>query len=69
MYNVAPYYIAKMVIDIPALIIQPMCWAIIVYFGVGLTITAGQFWYFYLILFMLCISSSSMGFFISSLFS
>eukprot|EP00347_Sterkiella_histriomuscorum_P021229 403334750 len=69
MYHVGPYYTAKMVLDLPSLIIQPMTWTIIVYFGVGLSITAGQFWYFYLIMCMLCISSSSFGFFISSLFS
>jgi len=46
-----------------------MLWAIIIYFGVGLTITAGQFFYFYLITFMLVISASSFGYFLSSIFN
>eukprot|EP00347_Sterkiella_histriomuscorum_P007150 403350075 len=68
MYNVGPYFAAKMILDLPVLVIQPLIWEIIVYFGVGLTVTASQFGYFYLILFMLSISSSSFGFLVSSWF-
>jgi ABC-type multidrug transport system permease subunit len=69
MYGVLPYYLAKTIVEIPVLIIQPMVWAIVVYFGVGFTQTAKQFFYFYLILFLLSLSSSSLGMFVSSLFN
>lgn len=69
MYNVGPYFSAKVITEIPIMIIQPLLYAIINYFGVGLTVTAGQFFYFYLILLILTISASSLGYFLSSLFS
>ncbi|CDW88685.1 abc transporter family protein [Stylonychia lemnae] len=68
MYGVFPYYIAKTIVEIPVLIFQPMIWSLIVYFGVGLTVTVKQFWYHYLVLVLLSLSSSSFGLFISSLF-
>lgn len=43
--------------------------SIILYFGIGLTITASQFFMFFLILFMVVICCSSLGYFISSIFT
>ena len=40
MYNVRAYYMAKIIIETPVLIITPMLYSIIVYFKIGLTIDA-----------------------------
>ncbi len=69
MYTVMPYYIAKVVMELPMSFILPMISEIIIYFGVGLTVTASQFFYFYLILYMLMFCSSSMGYLLSSIFT
>lgn len=68
MYGVPAYYLAKVIVDTPFLIIVPLLNAIIVYFGIGLTITAYQFFYFYLITFMVSFLASSYGYLISSVF-
>lgn len=69
MYDVGPYYLTKTLIDFPIIISVPMIFSIVVYFGVGLTVTAGQFFYFYFVLFMLAFTASSFGYFISSIFN
>jgi ATP-binding cassette, subfamily G (WHITE), eye pigment precursor transporter len=68
MYTVAPYYLSKIAGEFPVLIFTPMLFTLIVYFGLGLTINASQFFYFYLILFLLTQCAASFGFFISSVF-
>lgn len=50
MYSVATYYLAKTLVELPVLLVTPMVFSVIVYFGVGLTVTGFQFGYFYLIL-------------------
>jgi ABC-2 type transporter len=40
MYTVAAYYIAKVAVETPILSLTPMIFAVIVYFKIGLTITA-----------------------------
>lgn len=47
---------------------MPLLYSCIVYFGVGLTATAGQFFYFYLIHFLIAFCAASFGYFISSIF-
>ena len=46
-----------------------MLFSIIVYFKIGLMITANQFWYFYLIIFLITQCASSFGYFLSSIFN
>jgi hypothetical protein len=41
MYTVAPYYMAKTFIEIPLMLLTPILYEIVVYFGMGLTVTAG----------------------------
>ncbi len=48
MYGVGAHYTAKIIIETPVLLMIPMVFSLIVYFGIGLTITAGQFFLFYL---------------------
>lgn len=53
MYTVGSYYMAKIISEVPVLSVIPMLFTIIVYFKIGLSITATQFWYFYLIILLL----------------
>eukprot|EP00347_Sterkiella_histriomuscorum_P009468 403341097 len=69
MYNVAPYFLAKVGVELPIQIFTPLLWWIVCYFGVGLTVTAEQFFYAYLINFMLVLCASSFGYFLSSIFN
>jgi ABC-2 type transporter len=50
MYSVGTYYLAKTLIETPVLLVTPMVFAVIVYFGIGLTVTGFQFGFFYLTL-------------------
>lgn len=69
MYTVSTYYTAKVIQDTPILLVTPILYSLIVYFGIGLTITAGHFFYFLLILTLVVFSSASYGYMLSSLFS
>jgi ABC-type multidrug transport system permease subunit len=69
MYNVGPYFLAKVSLELPVQIFTPMLWTVIVYFGCGFSLTAPQFFYFYFINFMLVICASSFGYFMSSIFN
>ena len=68
MYNVGAYYMGKIVAETPILSITPMIFTIIVYFKIGLTINASQFFYFYLIVLLISQCAASFGYFISSIF-
>ena len=47
MYTVGAYYMAKIIIETPVLALTPMIYSLIVYFGVGTTITAAQFFLYF----------------------
>jgi hypothetical protein len=53
MYVVSAYYLAKVMAEFPFLILTPLLLQILIYFGIGLTVTVGKFFYFYLVLFLL----------------
>ena len=59
---------AKIIIETPILALTPMVFSLIVYFGIGLTISASQFFIFYATVFLIAQSAASWGYFISSLF-
>jgi ATP-binding cassette subfamily G (WHITE) protein 1 len=69
MYSVSAYYLAKIIIEVPVLSFIPILFSVMVYFKIGLTITASQFFYFYLILLLISHSAASFGYFISSIFN
>ena len=69
MYSVGAYYLSKILAEMPVLCITPMIFAIVVYFKIGLTVTASQFFYFYLIIFLLSQCSASFGYLMSSIFN
>jgi ABC-type multidrug transport system permease subunit len=68
MYTVGSYYLAKIAAETPILCLLPMIFAVITYFKIGLTITASQFFYFYLIILLLSQCAASFGYFMSSIF-
>ena len=68
MYSVAPYFMAKTLMDIPVLLFTPFMEAIITYFGLGLVLTFGQFMGFYFIFCLEAQVAASIGYFISSIF-
>lgn len=49
-YGVLPYYFAKIFVELPFLLLVPVMFASIVYFGVGLTAEFGKFCIFCLIM-------------------
>jgi ABC-type multidrug transport system permease subunit len=69
MYSVQTYYFAKILVETPILTVAPMLYCVIVYFGIGFTITAWQFFYFYLITMLITQCSASFGYFFSSVFN
>ena len=51
MYGVLPYYAAKIIGDLPVFIVIPIEITLIVYYGVGFTMTWAQYFKFMLSLF------------------
>eukprot|EP00347_Sterkiella_histriomuscorum_P004140 403361602 len=68
MYSIKAYFLAKTILDIPQMTFIPLLFSLITYFGIGLTVTASQFFYFYLILFLVTMCSASYGYFLSICF-
>lgn len=68
MYTVGAYYLSKISAETPILALTPMLFSIVVYFKIGLTITASQFFYFYLIILLLAQCAASFGYFMSCIF-
>ena len=69
MYSVTAYYLAKVFADLPLQLVTPIVFTVIVYFGIGMTIEASKFFYFYLILMLLTQCAASFGYFMSSIFN
>ena len=68
MYSVTAYYMAKILVETPILALMPMIFSLIVYFGIGLTISAAQFFIFYAAIFLISQCAASWGYFVSSIF-
>jgi ABC-type multidrug transport system permease subunit len=61
MYGVVPYFISRNIVDIPFSFILPAIYCLVIYWMVGLSSTAEQFFIMYLILFLMCFVGSSIG--------
>ena len=66
MYDVVPYYLAKLIADMPAFIIVPTVFTAITYFLIGFENSAEQFFGFLLTFVMNTLCAVSLGYFISS---
>ena len=69
MYSVSSYYTAKVMMETPILIVIPLLYTLIIYFGIGLTVNVENFFYFFFILTLVVFSSAPFGYLLSSLFS
>lgn len=68
MYSILSYFFSKFLIELPHLVLSPMIFSLICYFGCGLTVTANQFWCFVFTLIMVVFDAHSYGYFLSSMF-
>lgn len=68
MYGVFAYFNAKTLAELPMTSINPFIYCCIIYFGMGFTQTAAQFFTFYLTIWGLVQASMSIGYLVSSLF-
>jgi ABC-type multidrug transport system permease subunit len=69
MYGVLPYYISKMLIDIPFLIITQVVFAIVVYWGIGTVKNVWAFIRFSFTVVLLGFTGTAFGHIISALFN
>ena len=68
MYSVSSYYLAKIIMDTPALSVAPLVFTLMTYFKVGLAITAGQYFIFFIITLLMIWSFSGFGYLLSCIF-
>lgn len=69
MYGVLPYYISKMLIDIPFLIVTQVVFAIVVYWGIGTVKNVWAFLRFTFTVVLLGFTGTAFGHIISALFN
>ena len=69
MYNVSPYFWAKIISELPFAILTPVVFGIIVYFSVGLNPGVDNFFMFMLALVLIYNASSGYSLIISASFS
>ena len=69
MYNVFPYYIAKLLGDIPGFIIGPLIFCLWTYFTIGFQLSAEQFFGYWAALTLDSFAAISLGYMISSMFT
>lgn len=67
LYTVTAYFISRNIIEIPYSIVFPLLQALIMYWFVGLSSTATQFFTFYLICYLIGFSGMSLGLMIGSI--
>ena len=66
MYGVLPYYLAKIMSELPSFIVPPTLFTLITFFGIGFTRTADNFLIFWAMIISTVIAGVSFGYFISS---
>ena len=69
MYSVFTYFISRSIVELPYLIVFPLIFDLIVYWMVGMASTAGQFFSFYLVSFLIAFSGNSLGLLLGSMIS
>ena len=69
MYTVFPYYIAKILSDVPVFLIVPMIFTLITFFAIGFTRQVDIFFGFFISLAMNTLAGVSLGYLISSAFT
>lgn len=67
MYSIMTYYVARSTVETPLFLLTPMIFSLIVYFGVGLDITAAKFFQFYLVMVIQIQAALSWSYFVSAM--
>ena len=67
LYSTLPYFVSKSIVEIPISTIIPLLQSLLMYWFVGLSNTASQFFIYYLIAFLLSINGASLGLMVGSL--
>ncbi|CDW79863.1 abc transporter family protein [Stylonychia lemnae] len=68
MYRLIPYFLTKVIVDIPLGILQAIIFSIVVYFGIGVIVNAWLFFRFLFVVLLIGFTGNVGGYFISSLF-
>ena len=66
MYGVLPYYLAKILSELPSFIVPPTWFTLITFFGIGFTHTHHNFLIFWAMIICTVITGVSFGYLISS---
>jgi len=69
MYGLTPYFLTKIAIEIPVLLIQPLLMLTLIYWGIGLNDPTEKFFRYYLILMLLAQVAAGFGYCISASFN
>ena len=67
MYGILPYYMTKLIIDMPLMIITPLLMETLVYWAVGFRHGANSFFSFYLVVELCVQTCSALGLSISTM--
>ena len=68
MYDLLPYYISKIVIEMPILLALPMLENVITFNAIGYNTANDNFFRFYIVYFVTCQAGTAIGYFISCSF-
>jgi ATP-binding cassette subfamily G (WHITE) protein 1 len=69
MYGVLPYYLTKMLVDLPTQVIMPILYSVITYWAIGLRNETDSFFLFAAGILMTALVGNSIGILLGSLFS
>lgn len=67
LYTTLPYFLSRNIVEIPYSLFFPMLLCLIIYWFVGLSSTASQFFIFYLIVYLLTVNGVSLGLMLGSI--
>lgn len=68
MYRTLPYFISRILVDVPLKVLQPILQGTIVYWAVGFQADAMKYLVFQLILILLALASNAIGLFLACIF-
>lgn len=69
LYGTFVFSLSRNIVELPFLIVIPLLWSCILYFMIGLALTAGQFFMFYFVLFLISLAGNSIGLLMGSAIS
>ena len=67
MYTIYAYFLSRNIVELPSLIVFPLIQSLILYWLIGLSNTASQFFTFYFIAFLMSLNGSSLGLMVGSI--